>query len=224
MSESIYRALKNLAARELKPNKTFVRGIINTATISYLIPIGLISVSLVILIINKKMEFELLNWIALIILFLGYLGVLMHPIVLIFHYKRSIYNFMNNPLSVIIDNTKRNHKLDEKYLKYFFSREKANLERTLIELKAEKDSFEKRTSILVGSIDKIGLFPGIVTLIMSISKINEKIELNWVTAIAYATPIIYLLGVYAHVLISTMNRHIELIKYVIENLNQKEKE
>ncbi len=85
----------------------------------------------------------------------------------------------------------------------------------LLELKSEKQSFSNRVSLVIGAIDKIGLFPGILALIISLANFNSM-EQDWVLAVAYAMPFLYLFGVYAHLLINRINRYIAIIEYVLQ--------
>jgi len=99
-------------------------------------------------------------------------------------------------------------------LSYFMSKKKQDLEVVLLEVVAEKEAFEKRIALLVGSIDKIGLAPGLLALFLSMNKLKD-IEVDWVLAIAYAIPIFYGFGVFSHILATKMSRHITILEYVI---------
>ena len=45
------------------------------------------------------------------------------------------------------------------------------------------------------------------------------IDIDWVLAIAYATPFLYFMGVWSHFLMNKMSRHISLLEYALEQKN-----
>ena len=212
MSESIYRALTNLSAREAKPKKIINKSILNKPDI---LSISVILISLIVFIIASILKNKILVNISVIILFIGYAGLLLSPIYLAFYHRKKLCKNVKNPLGVIINNAKQSHDLDSKYINYFVSKEKEALERVFLELNSEKESFATRVSLIIGAIEKVGLFPGVIAFFITLSKI-DNIEFDWVLTIAYAIPILYFMGVYSHFLINRMNRHIELIKYAIQ--------
>ncbi len=212
MSESIYRALTNLSAREANPKKSVSKSLLKQPDILSTV---VILISLIIFVIASFLEIKIMAHIAIIILFIGYIGLFLSPIYLAFYYRKKLRKYVRNPLGIIIDNAKQSHKLDSKYLNYFISKEKGALEKVFLELNSEKESFATRVSLVSGAIEKVGLFPGIIAFFITLSKI-DNVEFDWVLSIAYAIPILYFMGGYSHVLINRMSRHIELIKYAIE--------
>lgn len=57
------------------------------------------------------------------------------------------------------------------------------LEIGLIEIKHEKSSLEKRISILIGPIEKLGILPGILATVGMTLKIEDQAA--WISGIAY---------------------------------------
>jgi len=214
MSESIYRALTNLSARETNQRKMDSKSLLKQPDRLSVIAIV---ISLIIFIFASTLcsETKLVAYIALLILFIGYLGLLLSPIYFAFYHRKKIIKYVSNPLGLIINNAKQNHELDSKYLNFFLSKEKKALEKVLLQLNAEKESFTTRVALIIGAIEKIGLFPGIVAFFITLSTI-DNVKFDWVLTIAYVIPILHFMGVYSQFLINRMSRHIELIKYAIE--------
>lgn len=215
MSESIYRAISWISARENETKETWIEELIKAPNLQYAISIVLIVVSILGGILGKILSLELIILISMISLILGYLGLLLSPFVLALYYRKDIAKFIRNPLSIIIDNAKKNHHADTMFVQYLNSRDNKALEISLIEMKAERAAFEKRVALIIGMIDKVGLLPGIVAIFVSLPKI-KAIDIDWVLAIAYAMPFLYFLGLWSHFLMSKMSRHISLMEYALE--------
>ena len=215
MSESIYRAISWISARENEPKEPWVEELKKAPNLQYAISIVLIVVSILGGILGKILSLELIIFISLIFLILGYLGILVSPFVLALYYRKDIAKFMRNPLSIIIGNAKKYHYTDTIFVQYLTSRDNRALEISLIEMKAERAAFEKRVALIVGMMDKVGLLPGIVAIFVSLPKI-KAIDIDWVLAIAYAMPFLYFMGLWSHYLMSKMSRHISLMEYALE--------
>jgi len=214
MSESIYRALECLSRREALSKATKATFLDTTSGKLYFTYISCAIISIVMAFLWKWTEVESFKLFSVIFLIFCYIGYISHPFVLLIIHRKFFGKFFRNPLSVIYDNVKRNHQVDLQYLSYFMSKKKQDLEVVLLEVVAEKEAFEKRIALLVGSIDKIGLAPGLLALFLSMNKLKD-IELDWVLAIAYAIPIFYGFGVFSHILATKMSRHITILEYVI---------
>ena len=215
MSNSIYRAISWISAQENEPKKPLLEEIKKTPNLQYALSILLIVVSFLGVLLAKFLSNELILSISLVFLIIGYFGILVSPFVYALYYRKDIVEFLGNPLGIIIGNAKKNNRADTIFVKYLISRDNSALEIALIEMKAERAAFEKRVACIIGVIDKVGLLPGIVAIFVSLPKI-KTIDIDWVLAIAYATPFLYFMGLFAHFLMSKMDRHISLIKYVLE--------
>ena len=215
MSESIYRAISWISAKENAPRQPLIDDLKKGPNLLYTISIALIVLSVISGLTSKILSSELIMTISLLFLVLGYLGILASPIVFALYYRRDIINFWQNPLSVIIGNAEKNNKADAIFVKHLISRDNRDLELSLIEMKAERVAFEKRVALIVGVIDKVGLLPGIVAIFVSLPKI-KAIGIDWALAIAYATPFLYFIGLWSHFLMNKMSRHISLMEYALE--------
>ncbi|GHY84912.1 hypothetical protein VCSRO120_3534 [Vibrio cholerae] len=90
-----------------------------------------------------------------------------------------------------------------------------NIKLVLSQLEEEKSDLVTRISLLVGSIDKIGLMPGLIALAASWDKI-ENIKYDWVLAIAYAVPVFYGFAIFGHLVVTKLQSHITLLELVVD--------
>ncbi|MGN6261208.1 MAG: hypothetical protein ACTHNO_10790 [Ralstonia sp.] len=82
----------------------------------------------------------------------------------------------------------------------------------------ERIAFEKRCSILVGSVEKIGLFPalaGLITLVINLSKFPTM--QNLANALVCLILAFYILGTAAFAMMQRQDRVINLLKYCLES-------
>lgn len=86
------------------------------------------------------------------------------------------------------------------------------------EWRAEKESFERRVGLVVGTIDKVGLAPGLLATFFSWHTLRE-ISPGWgesvVGSVAYAMPFLYFPGILAHLLVLDMDRGLKLLELVL---------
>jgi len=87
----------------------------------------------------------------------------------------------------------------------------------LVELKNQRLSLERRTGLLVGALEKVGIIPGIVALIaIYIRPELNKFPAVWVQSIAFGILAMYFMGAAAHVFMVRLDRYIMLLEMVIE--------
>lgn len=214
MSESIYEALRNLSEREhqAKPENIHHSKKLHN-TIFYLY-ISCIILSIVMAFLWKLTQIEYIKTYSIIFLYSAYAGHIVYHMLFIFYYRNNFKKLLKNPLSFRYEHAKQNHKIDYLCLQSFMSSERQKLEFVCLELIAEKNALKKRTSLVVGSIDKIGLIPGLLALFLSIDKMGSM-EIDWLLTIAYIIPVLYGAGAYFHILITRMSRHISILEYAI---------
>ena len=167
MCESIYRALTCLSSRDSQQDNVAPDDKGSKTILAYKWSIGLILASILLLIISKYIEITVVRYAAMLFLVAGYIGLISSPIVLAVLYRKNLARFLLNPLSAIINNARKKSTIDSKYLRFFMSRNKSSLEKVLLELKSERDAFAMRISLIVGAIEKVGLFPGIAGLFVT---------------------------------------------------------
>lgn len=181
----------------------------------YILQLSCIGLSIMSAFIWQVTQLDLFKIASLLLLVFGYLGLFSHPFVIGYIHQKALKDFTKNPLSVLYNNAKSKGEIDNRYIQYFSTRKMTDLELVHLEVMAEKEAFEKRTALLVGAIDKVGLVPGIFALLVSIDKVKD-IELDWILSIAYAMPLLYLFGAFSQIMAVKMTRHISIIDYAIE--------
>lgn len=83
-----------------------------------------------------------------------------------------------------------------------------------IQLKHDISSRLGRTNLLLGFVEKTGLLPSILGLVIAYGKIGEDYE--FAKAIAIAIPFLHILAMSFHVYASKVNKIIDLIDFIID--------
>lgn len=166
---------------KIKPNKTskfdkvFFASLVSLVFISFVF-IGLYAIF--------KPDYRFLANISIVLIFFSYVLLLLMPVVKIFEERKLIKYFFTMPLSSSIDqNIKREFLIDNNFLPKFISLGKEILELGLMEVRHEREFLNKRITLLVGPIDKLGVLSGIISMIITISKPVGGYD--WVMGLAY---------------------------------------
>ncbi|MBQ4835240.1 hypothetical protein [Pseudoalteromonas luteoviolacea] len=215
MSDSIYRALQGLSRRETilcKQGGRLPKHIEIKLYIGYL---TLILAAILVAFVWQISQLETYKYTSLILLLMGYFGIVAHPALLFILKKDEIKSHFKNPFNLIYVNALNTQRFDQKYVDFLSTRNIHHLELVLLEIQAQKHLFEQKTALLVGSIERIGFAPGILALLISLDKLSE-IELDWVLSIAYVIPIIYFFGAFSRLLASKVSRHISILEMAIQ--------
>ena len=88
---------------------------------------------------------------------------------------------------------------------------------TLVHFKSECVDLDERTSMLIGAISKVGIFPALVSYFILIQKLEIANNFWW--AFVYAVPILYFLAFFSQSTWGKLNRHIALYELAIEILD-----
>ena len=171
--------------------------------------------------VSNLFKTKLLFQISLGFLAISYLAVTVGLfITVLMYFWTSARKSLRDPLCFIIDNTMKCAEIDATNVNNFYKYEPEALKYVLVELKAERAAWERRVSLLLGAIDKvgiIGIIPGLLALIKSVHlALMPGFPAPWIQAIAYATPFVYGVGLMSHVLMTRLDRFIMLIEMVIE--------
>jgi RNAse (barnase) inhibitor barstar len=154
--------------------------------------------------------------ISLLALLIWYLCILAEPLLDAWVYRELI----KSPFGVLLNNAKVAARCDLSLMRKLMPKPLEQVELLLLEVKAEKDSFERRISLFVGSIEKVGIVPGLLALAFSLSNLKQG-QSKWVTALAYATPILYFVGAGGHYLIMSLDRKVKILELVIARKKEK---
>lgn len=151
---------------------------------------------------------------GLAILLLLYIATLAHPFIIAWVNRRAVLAAAKEPMNLLLQNANVTATVDGRVLPRLLRKPLDHLELFLLEIKAEKEFFERRISLTIGSIEKIGMGPGLLAAGVSLSNV-KSIQSEWVLALAYATPILYLFGVAAHFLLMRLDRYVKLIELAV---------
>jgi hypothetical protein len=131
-----------------------------------------------------KPDYRFFAYISIALIFSSYVLLLFMPIAKIYEERKSIKYFFTMPLSSSIEqNIKKESLIDNDFLPEFILLGKDSLELGLMEVKHEREFLNKRITLLVGPIDKLGILPGIISMIITISKPVGGYD--WVMGLAY---------------------------------------
>lgn len=166
---------------KIKPNKTSKYDKLLFASLVLLVFISFVFIGLYAMF---KPDYRFLANISIVLIFFSYVLLLLMPIIKIFEERKSIKYFFTMPLSSSIDqNIKRESLIDNDFLPRLISLGKELLELGLMEVRHEREFLSKRITLLVGPIDKLGILPGVISMIITISKPVGMYD--WVMGLAY---------------------------------------
>lgn len=152
--------------------------------------------------------------VGLILLLLSYVATLIQPFLLAWVNRQALIAAVKNPMGLLLDNASVTARVDAWLLPRLLHSPIEHLELLHLELKAEKEFFERRLSLVVGAIEKVGLAPGLLAAGVSFSNLKTG-QPDWVSALAYATPVLYVSGVAAHFLLMRLDRFAKLTELAV---------
>ncbi|MGB3610927.1 MAG: hypothetical protein WA987_11180 [Cellvibrio sp.] len=158
-------------------------------------------------------DVQIVNTVGLWSLVISYLFAMLQPFVWFILNARTIRSFLVEPTKSILINLNVKTMIDVKLLRMMKKYSKEQLELCSLELKVEKEHIEKRTSLIAGSIEKIGLAPG--ALAISISIFGNDYG-DWTTALAYVVMLFYVCALIAHFLVMRLDRFIRIVEMAIK--------
>lgn len=166
--------------------------------------------------LSSVIAYELLKPISLCLLALSYLSVFAWSLAIIKSNRLALANYLKNPISIVIQNSRETAQTDIKYIKFLISKDEALLKFLILELRKEQDAMRRRLSVISGSIEKVGLLPGALGLIIAIQSSVDSIN-SIGSVIAFSILFLYLLEVPQNQAMSQLNRIVRLVEFVIDN-------
>jgi len=170
-------------------------------------------------------KFEPARFFSLAFLLAAYLATFVYPFILAWVQRQAISRAAREPFSILLENMNQRAAVDTRLLSRLACSPIEHLELLLLELKAEREYFERRIALIVGSIDKIGLFPGFVAAFLTIISIKEKSlpavhgsafsYMDWIALFAYAIPFMYFLGIIGHFLMMRLDRQMKIVELAL---------
>ena len=159
--------------------------------------------------------------VALLILLVSYVSAFTYPFVMAWMNRNRIRRAVKYPIAMPLNNVNITTTVDARLVSHLIRHAEEDLQLLALEMKAEKDFFERRISLVIGAIDKIGLGPGFLALLINLS--NAKIPGHgWVSAIAYAVMGLYVLGIAGHFLIMRLDRYVKITDLAISQRETQE--
>ena len=163
-----------------------------------------------------------LGYLSIILLALSYVTILLYPFVGAWLYRGKLKAIYRAPFAHLLSLNVENPMLvDSLYLPQLNILEKTTLQLGVIELKSERNSFERRMSLLAGSIEKLGILPGLLALFATLPKLGAQPD--WVYAIAYANIPLFLFSILVHMSLIRYDRMIALTELAIQHQDEEAK-
>lgn len=131
--------------------------------------------SIILFILGVYLSLQTLIVISLILLLICEGLLLVDVIIDILYSRKDIKYFFNEPVGILLRNANISARSAIEYLPELIAFEYDDLELARREITYEKDHFDKRTSILTGSLDKIGIFPSILaTMVLLLTHLSNN--------------------------------------------------
>ncbi|OCG39334.1 hypothetical protein A9G28_09745 [Gilliamella sp. Fer1-1] len=208
--ENYYKKNKRKPKLKLKLNlKQIILSFI-IQHLSLVIAVILYAIAIITSLINKDSLYPF--WLLLISL------LLIH-----FNYSQFIYRSFKKdiksftlPVNHSINfNVKGNYVIDKKYLKALISLDMEQLKFGYLELNHEYECLKRRINLVLGPLDKLGIFPGIVSLLGLLPQV-KAISWQWIEIIPYSYGGLMILGLFFYNNLDKYERMLALIKLAIE--------
>ena len=155
---------------------------------------------------------------SLFLLLIAYIFTMLLPLIDVLSDKMWIRNMYKEPFTVIVNNAENAAYLDLGEYRRFLSFSNEELNYLKVQLLAEKDDLKRRVRLVNGSIDKIGLIPGAIALVIMLSKTPTAND-AWLYSLASVSVILHLFGIGMFFLVSRLERVISLLDMAIQMKN-----
>lgn len=156
-----------------------------------------------------------LGYLSIILLALSYMVILLYPFVGAWLYRVKLKAIYRAPFAHLLSlNVENPMQVDGLYLPQLNNLARTTLQLGVVELKNERNSFERRMSLLAGSIEKLGILPGLLALFATLPKLGAQPD--WVYAIAYANIPLFLFSILVHTSLIRYDRMIALTELAIQ--------
>lgn len=189
--------------------------------------------SVILFILGIYLSLQILIVISLILLLICE-GLLLGDVIIdIVYSRKDIKYFFNEPVGILLRNANISARSAIEYLPELITFEYDDLELARREIVYEKEHFDKRTSILTGSLDKIGIFPSILaTMVLLLTHLSnnktfeflqEHPEFQFLFYILIAVVISFqLFSIFTNMVSIKLNYFIQVLEYILEIKDRKE--
>jgi hypothetical protein len=146
----------------------------------------------------------------------SYLSIIVQPFAHIWIDRDGLKKIWQLPFtSMMTSNIQVPLEVDSKHFERLCALPRIELDMGLLALKYEGNFMEKRIAWIIGAIDKVGVIPGIVAVLVGIHKLD--VLSPWAASIAYANVGLFALGAFANVYVLRYQRMIALCEKALEH-------
>lgn len=181
-------------------------------------------VAVLLAILGKSIAVHWLFNISWVLIAMSYLALFLYPFVGVLLYRDSLKKVISAPFASLLEwNVKTVMQIDAQYLPELTALSRETLRLGALELKSERSGFEKRTYMVVGALEKVGIFPGFLALFIGISTLIKTLDgagisarMDWVFAVAVANVFFFFMCGYVQMMLVQYDRMIALTELAIE--------
>lgn len=174
--------------------------------------------------IGKFTNYSWLFTVSWVLLAISYFAVACSPFLGFFLYRQSIMKVFTAPFANLLEwNVKTPMEVDAYHLPQLKELSRDTLKLGALELKNERSGLEKRTYMVTGALDKVGIFPGSLALFIGLSTIVKTLgefgiaaSMDWLFAVAVTNVFFFILCFYVQVMLVHYDRMIALTELAIE--------
>ncbi|WP_449122958.1 hypothetical protein [Pseudomonas sp. MPG01] len=175
-------------------------------------------------VLGKSIHAYWLFNISWVLIAVSYLALFFYPFMGVVLYRHSLRKVLAAPFASLLEwNVKTVMQVDAQYLPQLAALSQETLKLGALELKSERIGFEKRTYMVTGALEKVGIFPGSLALFIGISTLIKTFDgagisarMDWVFAVAVANVFFFFMCGYVQMMIVQYDRMIALTELAIE--------
>ncbi len=154
----------------------------------------------------------------------SYLAMFFYPLLGVLLYRDSLKKVFTAPFANLLElNVKTLMQVEARYLPQLAALSRETLKLGALELKSERDSLEKRTHMVTGALEKVGILPGLLALVVALSSLDTMLvsvgiteHMEWLLAIAAINTFFFVMCCYVQFIIVRYERMIALTELAVD--------
>jgi len=156
---------------------------------------------------------------SIVLLLLSYGIIVIYPLLGAWLYRSAIGTVYRAPFANFIKvNMARPLQVDGAQLSRLVELPKTELQLGISALKNHRNDLARRVALVAGPVEKVGVFPGVLAMLVTLKELQEQPD--WVLAIAYATPVFFIMAVIAYHIGARLDRMIALAELAVSHQPQ----
>lgn len=180
--------------------------------------------SSVIILASLIESFDWMFYSSWVLIGVSYLVMLIYPLLCAWLYKSSVSRLVSATFASLLEaNVTTVMKVDAQHLPLLTALSSETLKLGALELKSERGSLEKRTHLVTGALEKIGIIPGLfafavggVTLAKGLNDTGlQTVRMEWLYSLAVGNVFFYILCGYAQMILVRYDRMVALTELAI---------